>query len=318
VADPRTPPSVADHNLEQGVRHEIETCSPFESLDRLTVAPSKPKIPLSPDELRARRRRNAKRRVVAYGSILALIYAFWIWQPYEIDLVPHMPVPNPPVDPDTKHLFSPGAKVLVVTAHPDDSAFYIGGFLTKLGRSGAEIHQIICTDGDKGYYWIFADPAENRVIRRNEALEELHTWGGKDILFLGRSDGRLRADDSLVRKIRQRIDEVRPEYVICFDGDYPPRISHQDHRRSGEAAEEAVKGAPSVRWLMKFSTHAPNWICDISDLWDAEEALLKIHRSQFHGERLEMITNTVQNFAVDDGERIGVTYGEGFRCVRLR
>src|SRR5689334_23147285 len=111
--------------------------------------------PTSPDPAaRKRRRRKAKRRLIVYGSLVALVWGFWVWQPYEYDFIPRrLPNPNPPVDPDSKHLFSPGAKVLVVTAHPDDSAFYIGGFLTQLGKSGAEIHQIICTDGDKAYYW---------------------------------------------------------------------------------------------------------------------------------------------------------------------
>src|SRR5579862_7756139 len=243
----------------------------------------KSKAPLTPEERLALKRRNRKRRVIVYGSLIAALYAFWIWQPYELDMFPHMPKPNPPVDPESKSLFSPGTKVLVVTAHPDDSAFYIGGFLTQLGRAGAEIHQIICTDGDKGYYGFFAAPDENRKVRRSEALEELNAWGGKDILFLGRPDGRLRADDALVSRIRQRIDEVQPEYVVCFDGDYPPRMSHQDHRRSGEAAAQAATNSPSVRWLLEFSTHAPNWVCDISSDWEAQKKLLAIHRSQFHG-----------------------------------
>ncbi len=273
---------------------------------------------LTPEQKLALRRKHRRRRIIVYGSLLLTIYAFWIWQPYEIDLIPHQPNPNPPIDPDTGHLFSPGTKVLVVTAHPDDSAFYIGGFLTQLGKSGAEIHQIICTDGDKAYYWIFAEPESLRKVRRNEAIEEMHAWSGQDVLFLGKPDGRLRADDALVKRIRRRIDEIQPEYVICFDGDYPPRMSHQDHRRSGEAAAEAAIGAPSVRWLMRFSTHAPNWICDISNDWDSQQKLLQIHASQFHGDRLEMVTNMVEDLAIKDAQRINATYGEGFRCVRLK
>jgi LmbE family N-acetylglucosaminyl deacetylase len=222
------------------------------------------------------------------------------------------------VSPDIDHLFSPHAKVLIVTAHPDDSAFYTGGFLKKLGTSGAVIHQIICTDGDKAYYGPFAEPEHLRRVRRDEAIEELRAWHGQDVLFLGRPDGRLRADDSLVKRIRKRIDELQPEYVLCFDGDYPPRLSHSDHRRAGEATERAVIGAPSVRWLMKFSTSAPNWICDISKEWEDQKVLLQIHRSQFHGERLQLVTNMVEEHAIADGERIEKDYGEGFRCIRLR
>lgn len=274
---------------------------------------------LSPEEKLERRRRNRKRRLIAYGSLALLAYGFWVWVPWEYDFIPRtLPSPNTPVDPDTKHLFSKGTKVLIVTAHPDDSAFYIGGLLTQLGKSGAEIHQIICTDGDKAYYWIFANPESNRRIRRDEALEELHTWKGQDVLFLGLPDGRLRANDELIKRIRKRIDEVQPEYVLCFDGDYPPRLSHQDHRRSGNAAQAAIKGATSVRWLMKFSTIAPNWTCDITHEWEAQKNLLRIHKSQFHGDHLQRVTDMVESSALDDGQRVNGTYGEGFRCIKLR
>lgn len=274
---------------------------------------------LTPEELRLRRKRHRKRRIIVYGSLFLAAYGFWIWQPYEYQFFPRpIPNPNPLVDPDTKHLFSSGTRVLVVTAHPDDSAFFIGGFLTQLGRSGATVYQTICTDGDKGYYGIFSQPGLNRSERRQEAMEEIRTWGGKDLTFLGRPDGRLRADDGLIRAIRRRIDEVQPEYVICFDGDYPKRWSHQDHLRSGDAAEIAAKTAPSVRWIMKFSTLAPNWTCNIDNDWEAQKQLLQIHRSQFHGGRLEMVTNMVEDLAMQDGERINSTYGEGFRCIKLR
>jgi LmbE family N-acetylglucosaminyl deacetylase len=208
--------------------------------------------------------------------------------------------------------------VLVVTAHPDDSAFYIGAFLSRLGRSGAEIHQIICTDGDKAYYWIFAEPESLRQVRRREALDELHAWGGKDVLFLGRPDGRLRADSVLIDRIRRHIEEIQPEYVICFDDDYPPRVSHQDHRRSGQAATEAARNSPSVRWILHFSTHAPNWVCNVDKEWEDEKKLLQIHSSQFHGKHLEMVTNMVEETAMREGELINATYGEGFRCERIR
>lgn len=265
----------------------------------------------------ARRKRNFRRRVIAYGSILGLAYAFFLWVPWEYDFIARTPPsPNPSVDPDRAKLFSPAAKVLLITAHPDDSAFYLGGFLTKLGKSGAQIHQVICTDGDKAYYGPFADGEKNRNIRRAEALEELRAWGGKDIWFLARPDGRLRADESLVARIRKEIDRVRPDYVIAFDGDFPPRMSHQDHRRAGDAAEKAVKGT-GVQWLMKFSTIAPNYVEDISDNWEDQRKLLAIHRSQFFGSHLERVENMVESSAVSDGERIEKTYGEGFRCLRI-
>jgi LmbE family N-acetylglucosaminyl deacetylase len=271
---------------------------------------------VSIDQSKLKKQRALKRRLAVYGGILAAIYGFYLWVPWEIDFIPRgAPHPNPPVDPDTKFLFSGKAKVLLVTAHPDDSAFYVGGLLTKLAQAGAEIHQVICTDGDKGYY-PFEDWQWNRRTRRQEALAEAKTWHGKDILFLGRPDGRLRNDGDLVESIKTAIRRVKPDYVLCFDGAYPPRMSHQDHRRAGEAAFQAAQEM-KVPWVLQFSTSAPNHIVDISKEWDAQQELLAIHKSQFYGDHLTGIIGMVGGNAEKEGALAGFDYGEGLKCVRV-
>jgi LmbE family N-acetylglucosaminyl deacetylase len=72
------------------------------------------------------------------------------------------------------------------------------------------------------------------------------------------------------------------------------------------------------QWLMLFSTSAPNYVVDITDRWERKKELLAIHASQFSGERLEGVTNLVASRAEEDGDRIGVTHGEGFRCIPIR
>jgi LmbE family N-acetylglucosaminyl deacetylase len=168
-----------------------------------------------------------------YGGIFAAAWGLWVWQPYQFDIFPKQPPSqNPPIDPDAKLLFSPKARVLLVTAHPDDSAFYIGGFLTQLGRSGAQIYQVLCTDGDKGYY-PFEDWRSNRAKRRIEAVNEAKEWNGRQLWFLSERDGRLKADETVINEIAAVIQQVKPDYIVCFDSEYPPRMSHNDHRRSG-------------------------------------------------------------------------------------
>lgn len=274
-------------------------------------------IPVSEKARAALKARRRTRRIWVYGGLLAGLYAAYIWQPYEYDFIPRRPpVPNPLVDPDKAHLLAKGTKILVVTAHPDDSEFYIGGTLTQLGKT-AEIHQIVCTDGDKSYYGPFSDPMKNRMERRVEAEDALKTWGGKEIIFLAHPDGRLRANDELVRQIADAIRKVRPDYVVAFDGDYPPRMSHQDHRRSGDAALLAAKLTGIPKWCLLYSTIAANFFVDISDDWDKKQELLAIHRSQFSGSHLEKVTNMVGSLAEEDGNLAGVGFAEGFRCVRI-
>ncbi len=250
---------------------------------------------------------------------MAAFWGFWNWQPWEYDIIRRpVPHPNPRVDPDSKRLFSPGTRVMIVTAHPDDSEFYVGGTLARLQESGAEIWQVILTDGDKAYYGPLTDAAKNRVERRQEAIDAAKSWGGKNLVILGYPDGRLKTSAELVTRLREEFAKFKPEYVLAFDFDYPPRFSHKDHRISGQAVAEALDDAPSVEWLMRFSTSQPNYIADISEFWDRKAEMLKIHKSQFYGERLTRVTNMVQDRAVEDGEAIESTYGEGFRVQKLK
>lgn len=271
-----------------------------------------------PDEaMLARRKRRRRRRWWFYGGLTGAFWCFYVWQPWEFDFIPRsVPKSNPKVSPEPERLFARGAKVLLVTAHPDDSEFYIGGTLVQLGRAGAEVTHVLCTDGDKAYY-PFEDHEKNRRTRRAEQAEASGRWSVRELVYLGHPDGRLRVTDKLVDDLVAVMERVQPEFVLAFDGDYPPRFSHQDHRRAGEATERAVMKYGKAKWLMRFSTIAANYVRDITDDWPAKSELLAIHKSQFFGERLERVRGMVAGRAEEDGEAIGVPLGEGFRCTRL-
>jgi len=259
-----------------------------------------------------------KRRAWVYGGLALGIYGAYLWQPWEYDFIPRtIPKPNPPVDPDRKRLFAKDTKILVVTAHPDDSEFYIGGALWQL-RKTADIHQVICTDGDKAYYGIFTNADENRRIRKQEATAAHEAWGGKGIEFLGHPDGRLRANDELIDQLVAVMQRERPEYVLTFDGEFPPRLSHQDHRRAGDAALAAAKRSGIPKWCLLFSSIAPNFVVDIDGVWEDKKKLMANHRSQWTGEKFDRVTNLVASYAEEDGEKFGLGMGEGFRCVPIR
>jgi N,N'-diacetylchitobiose non-reducing end deacetylase len=265
-----------------------------------------------------KRRKRRRRRIVVYGTLIGLTWGAWVWQPWEFDIFPRQaPHPNPRIDPDTATLFSKGAKVMIVTAHPDDSEFYVAGTLCKLRDAGAEIWQVIITDGDKAYY-PFEDAAQNRRVRHAEATQAAKTWGAKNLAILGYPDGRLGVSDRLVKRLSAEMQKFKPEYVLAFDYDFPPRFSHRDHRRAGQATALAVEKVSSVKWLMRFSTLYPNYVTDISDYWPQKEELLKVHKSQFYGDRLVGVTNMVESRAFDDGALIDAAYGEGFRVIKLR
>lgn len=256
--------------------------------------------------------------LTALGVLAAGIYAAYRYQPQRYFPFPKpLPDSNPPVDPNTARLFSDRARVAVIAAHPDDPEFYIGGLLTLLGRCGAKILIVMCTDGDKGYYPSFlTNVEENRRVRRSEQIEAAKTYGA-EVVFLGRRDGRLEADAETELEIVRILTDFEPEFLFGFDPVYPPQLQHNDHLVAGRLAHRVINSVPSIRWLLRFSTRASNFLVDITGVWRRKRELLAIHRSQFREDRFDFIVNLVGSRAKKEGALIGVAYAEGFRCTHV-
>ena len=267
-------------------------------------------------ERAAKRKRGLRRRLIVYGSIVAILWGIYVWQPIEIDFIPRGLPPQTWIDPDSAKLFAPGTRIMVITAHPDDAEFYIAGTLLRLSRGGAEMFHLLHTDGDKAYYF-WADNSTLRATRQKEQREASGRWKAKEIRFLGFPDGRLRKNDETVGKTVEAIREWNPDYILCFDGDYPPRSSHQDHRRSGDITVEACKEAKFTGWLMRYSTQAPNFVVDVSKVWEARLDMLAIHASQFSGQKLKFIQDGRTESSMQEGELRNYNYGEAFRCSKF-
>ena len=229
-------------------------------------------------------RKAVRGRILVYGGIVAAVGGFYLYQPVRIDLFPRpAPVPNPVVDPDSKGLFAKGARVALLTAHPDDSEYYAGALLAKLQKTGARVTLVAMTDGDKGFYpW--EDAAANRKVRRAEETAAAKAWGAARL--------------------------------VSFDGAYPPKVAHGDHTAAGRIAERAARRA-GARWLVHFASHAPNGTFDLSGFDLVHRTLLDLHPSQFSGEKEAAVWGTVFESGLADGERIGAEYGLSVRSTPL-
>lgn len=245
---------------------------------------------------------------------LGLLYT---WQPQKIDLFSKTPPPQDRVTPEQVGLFNPGRRVAVVVAHPDDPEFYISGTLLKLKASGAKMLIVLTTDGGKAYYPPFTtNVEENRKVRRQEQLDAAKAYDA-EVTFLDGPDGRYNPDGAAQEKLREALREFDPEIVLTFDGSYPPKVQHRDHRNSGIAAEAVVAGT-STEWILQFGTRAPNLYVDTTGLWERRSELLAIHKSQFFGDRLPMIQRMVEGRAFETGEAAGFEMAEAFRATKLK
>lgn len=241
---------------------------------------------------------------------------FYAWQPQRFDLIEHRPPrPFPPLPISQTGLFDKGARVAVVTAHPDDEAFYLGGTLFRLKESGAQVTLIVLTDGDKGYYPFF-DSASLAKTRQEETLRSAAAAGLERVVFLGFSDGRLSFEKAVVRRVAQELQRAEPEIVIANEPCYWTRVSHRDHRIAGEVTQAALEQMAFTGWALWMSTVAPNTFSDVEKTWERAQDLLAVHASQFYGGRLQLIRGIVTQYAIEAGERFGVGYAEAFRAIR--
>ena len=242
--------------------------------------------------------------------VLGLIY---LWAPWQFDFINRVPPQNSPkIQLRPEEFIRQGVRVAVITAHPDDAEFYIGGTLLQLGRAGAVVQLIVTTDGDKSYY-PFEDFQRNRRVRQEEQNEATRRWQGLPPIYLGFPDGRTRSSEAEVRGIQRELQRFQPDVVLAFDSAFPPRLSHGDHRFAGSAAEVAVERSGLPLWLLRYSTQAPNFWVDFSSLWDEKWALVLVHQSQFGQGRDKFVYRLIRGSAERHGKEMGVTLAEGFR-----
>ncbi len=264
-----------------------------------------------------------KRALKSAGRMLLMFLlfvggAYW-WNPQKLHYPrKRAPANFPKIDPESANLFAKNSKVTVVVGHPDDAEFFISGTLLKLHGAGAKITLIVVTDGDKSFYPPFTtNVEENRRIRRQEQSEASSAYGAK-VVFLGGPDGRYDPDEPTLRaKLKSALDKSEPDYIVAFDSEYLPTVQHRDHENSGRAATELAPNT-SAKWLLLFATNAKNFYVETTKNWEERSRLIAIHKSQFFGEKLDLIRGTLYEKAMNDGEEGGFELAEGFRAIKLK
>lgn len=79
---------------------------------------------------------KARLRFLVIGVAGGIGAILW-WSPWEFNLFPPPIPPEKPTLLNVKQAFPPGVRGTVVTAHPDDAEFYMGGTLPQLKAAAA-------------------------------------------------------------------------------------------------------------------------------------------------------------------------------------
>jgi len=171
-----------------------------------------------------------------------------------------------------------GRRILVVAPHPDDEAFGCGGTIVDHARAGDEVRAIFLTSGEAGGHGSPSDDTASR--RESEARTAARILGIGKIEFWRLPDGRLKAGEELIARLRAEIRRWRPTRVYVTH----LREQHPDHRAAARAVERALGGIARPPAVWRYEVWTPiariGALVDISDHIDAKLDALRAHASQ--------------------------------------
>jgi LmbE family N-acetylglucosaminyl deacetylase/glycosyltransferase involved in cell wall biosynthesis len=182
-----------------------------------------------------------------------------------------------------------GARILALSAHPDDETLGAGGVLALNAARAEAVRIWIATDGTSQEGVSADDAAAYGAKRREEADRAAAILGAPAPRYAGLRDGALSGDAAALEEaIRAAIDDFRPDLVLCP----APSELHADHRALARAAYERLAssraGDPDHDLLrgMRIAFYElshpllPNALVDISAVADKKEEALAAFASQ--------------------------------------
>lgn len=221
--------------------------------------------------------------------------------------------------------------ILAFGVHPDDVELSCAGTLMVEINNGKKVGVIDLTRGELG-------TRGTAETRKEEAAVAAKIMGVHVRENLGMRDGFFQNDETHQLQIIQKIRQYQPEIVICnalVD-------RHPDHGRSSKLVSDAsflsglrkietsFNGEAQQAWRPKYVFHyiqdryaEPDFIFDITSVFDRKVESIKAYGTQFHNPNPEIdepqtyistpaYFDTLISRHKMFGKRIGVEYGEGF------
>ena len=219
-------------------------------------------------------------------------------------------------------------RVMVITAHPDDSEFGAGGVVAKHVKEGREVTYVIATNGNKGSGDRTMTPERLARLREGEQRNAARVLGVERVEFLGYEDGEVEDTRDLRRDVTRQIRRWRPDLVITMQPLRTKNLyaSHRDHRTVGSVALDCIY--PLARDHMAFAelmpeyephkvreVHLMQWddadlVVDIAEVMDLKLKALACHQSQFQD--FPGLEERVRERAAALGKAKGYAFAEAF------
>lgn len=189
-------------------------------------------------------------------------------------------------------------RILCVQPHYDDNDMAVAGTLTKLAKHGAELIYLTVTDDLMGIDDVsLTDEAAAAALKRDQ-FAAANIVGVQEQYWLGFPDAGAYDYFAVRRDLLKYLRLLTPDFVFTVDP-WLTYEGHRDHIQTGLATAEAVmftgltKIASSdptidtayegheIQGIAFYHTREPNYISDISAVWEQKVATVRCYETQF-------------------------------------
>ena len=197
-------------------------------------------------------------------------------------------------------------RVLCIQPHYDDNDIAAAGVLIQLAKNGAELFYLTATDDLMGVVDVtLSDEDAARALKRDQFAAG-KIVGVKEQYWLGYPDAGEYNYFELRRDFLKYIRMLKPDFVFAPDA-WLTYEGHRDHIQTGLAAAEAVMFAGltkipssdpdvdasyephSIDGIALYFTREPNYVADISDIWEEKIAAVRCYEAQFDPQGMEQL-----------------------------
>ncbi|MEX2594235.1 MAG: bacillithiol biosynthesis deacetylase BshB1 [Anditalea sp.] len=224
--------------------------------------------------------------------------------------------------------------ILAIASHPDDAELSCSGTLAAHVAKGYRVGILDLTQGEMG-----TRGTPELRLKESAAASKILELSMRE--NLGFDDVFFNDDKAHHLEVAKIIRKYQPEIILGN----AVRDRHPDHGKGASVASKAcfisglrrvetiLEGKEQEAWRPKFVYHyiqndyiQPDFVFDITAVWDKKLASIKAFKSQFHDpenkEPESFISNPdfmdfIEARAKEFGHKIMVRYGEGFTVERM-
>ena len=214
-------------------------------------------------------------------------------------------------------------RILCVQPHYDDNDMAVAGTLTKLAKHGAKLIYLTVTDDLMGIDDVsLTDEAAAAALKRDQ-FAAAKIVGVQEQYWLGYPDAGAYDYFAVRRDLLKYLRLIKPDFVFTVDP-WLTYEGHRDHIQTGLATAEAVMFAGltkiassdptidtayeghEIQGIAFYHTREPNYISDISAVWEQKVATVRCYETQFDPAGMD------RRVALLDKKSIQVAQGHSF------